>query len=249
MAGKAAGRFREAYDHDGRQRVLLDTQDAQVWPGRWNDREYRIDLIRDGKGDWFSGFVPFDAAGFDGPWDQYRPPPSPEWRLPFQKLTVLKALGLCGSIGIAEPEELIAAYHESIKPPAGELQERHAPGAKPVASEAATDPKPKPPEGPPGLNHAEKESEALANTLKLLKGCGRQSEIVRYLWDRTRREAPIATLAKDLYNIKDASLRRRLRSVRKQLERTRDNLEDERCPLRLIIAANSVQLVAAAPDK
>src|SRR5262249_37191797 len=78
----------------------------------------------------------------------------------------------------------------------------------------------------------------LAETLRKLKGCPKQVKIVRYVWDRLEREAPISQLAKDLYPRSAID-----RTVRRQLERTRESLEKKECPLRLIIAANSVQLV------
>src|SRR5262249_17252359 len=92
------------------------------------------------------------------------------------------------------------------------------------------------------IGDADKAASPLAETLALLKGCGRQVEIVRYLWDRQEKEARISAVARDLYGIRYAQLNHGLRTVRKQLERTRDNLDEKACPLCLTISANSVQI-------
>ena len=81
-----------------------------------------------------------------------------------------------------------------------------------------------------------------AETIRRLKRCTRQAELVRYLWDRTEREAELRLVAKDVFGVSDARFHARKRSVRKQLERTRDSLEAKDCPLRLVISANSVSL-------
>jgi hypothetical protein len=86
-------------------------------------------------------------------------------------------------------------------------------------------------------------SSPLAETLRALNGCQRQADIVRYLWNRTEPEAPLSVIAKDLWNARDATLNRSMPTVRKAVERTRDNLEARGCPLGIVISANSVQLV------
>jgi hypothetical protein len=85
----------------------------------------------------------------------------------------------------------------------------------------------------------------LAETLRKLKRCPRQAEVVRYLWDRCEREAPLALIAKDVFKRREASYQRGKASVRRQLERTRDRLEGDGCPLRLVISANSASLKLA----
>jgi hypothetical protein len=47
MTRQAPGRFRPACDPHARQPMLLDMRSAEVWPGRWHGREFRIDLIKD----------------------------------------------------------------------------------------------------------------------------------------------------------------------------------------------------------
>ncbi len=81
-----------------------------------------------------------------------------------------------------------------------------------------------------------------AETIRRLKRCTRQAELVRYLWDRIEREAELRLVAKHVFGVSDARFHARKRSVRKQLERTRDSLEAKDCPLRLVISANSVSL-------
>jgi hypothetical protein len=103
--------------------------------------------------------------------------------------------------------------------------------------------------GEPGERRVPELSADLLNeTLKLLKRCGTQAKVVRYLWVRKAdgMEALISLIAKDEFGISDARYENRKRSVRRQLERTRDNMERKGCPLRLIISANSVQLTAVA---
>jgi hypothetical protein len=95
--------------------VLLDTRGAKVSPGRWHGRQFRIDLIEDAEGNWFSGFYPFDAAVLGGNWDCYCAPPGE--RYAFLKLTVLEALLLCGPEDIPEPPNLVAAYEASKSAP------------------------------------------------------------------------------------------------------------------------------------
>jgi hypothetical protein len=85
----------------------------------------------------------------------------------------------------------------------------------------------------------------LVETIRRLKRCTRQIEIIRYLWNRQEREAELRLIAIDVFKVREASLLNRTRSVRRQLERTRDNLESAECPLRLFMNANSIQLVSA----
>jgi hypothetical protein len=95
------------------------------------------------------------------------------------------------------------------------------------------------------------ESTPFTETIRRLKGCGVQEKIVRYLWEREGdgREAAIRAIARDIYRVSDARYESQKRMVRKQLDRTRDSLDAKQCPLRLVISANSVQLVPAASTK
>jgi hypothetical protein len=83
----------------------------------------------------------------------------------------------------------------------------------------------------------------LSETIGKLKRSARKAELVRYLWNRPEREAELRLIALDVFNVRESSLHSRMKSVRKQVERTRDRLEQEECPLRLDISANSVRLV------
>jgi hypothetical protein len=85
-------------------------------------------------------------------------------------------------------------------------------------------------------------ADLLTGTLQRLKGCGKQADILQYLWDREAdgRGARISQVAKDLYRRGAIE-----KTARRQLERTRDKLEGERCPLRLFISGNSVRLTRA----
>jgi hypothetical protein len=76
-----------------------------------------------------------------------------------------------------------------------------------------------------------------------LKRSARKAELIRYLWDRPEREAELRQVAIDVFKVREASLHNRMKSVRRQVERTRDHLEREECPLRLDISANSVRLI------
>jgi hypothetical protein len=99
------------------------------------------------------------------------------------------------------------------------------------------------------LRPAAPPADPLGETIRLLKGCGKQAKIVRYLWTCVGREALIETIAKDLYNARDAMLRRVVPTVRRQVERNRDSLDAKKAPLRLIISANGAQLVDATPGE
>jgi hypothetical protein len=88
-------------------------------------------------------------------------------------------------------------------------------------------------------------SSPFVGTLERLKRCTRQIEIVRYLRDRPEHEAELKQIAIDVFRVREAHLGSRMKSVRKQIERTRENLDSEGCPLRLVINANSVRLVSA----
>jgi hypothetical protein len=100
-------------------------------------------------------------------------------------------------------------------------------------------------EHPPA--QTEKTVDPFWETIHLVKGCGKQVKIVEYLWKLSERKAPIDTIAKDVYRVRDAELLRAVPNVRRQLERTRDNLDSKEAPLRLIIAANWVHLDEARP--
>jgi len=83
----------------------------------------------------------------------------------------------------------------------------------------------------------------LSETIGKLKGSPRKAELVRYLWDRSEREAELKLVAIDIYKARESSLHNRMKTVRRQVERTRVYLEGNGCPLRLVVSANSVLLV------
>jgi hypothetical protein len=120
-------------------------------------------------------------------------------------------------------------------------------------TEAAADQQARPPEGEPAgpANplQPEKAADPIGETIRLLKRCSKQARILRYLCNCTGREALIETIAKDLYNARDATLYDALPTVRRQVERTRDSLDAKKAPLRLIISASCVQLVHATPGE
>ena len=87
------------------------------------------------------------------------------------------------------------------------------------------------------------ETSPLAETISKLKGCRLQVEIVRYLGARQHDGfTPLDQVAIDVFKVGQARLRSKEKTVRRQLERTRDNLVQKDCPLRLDISGNTVRL-------
>ncbi len=94
------------------------------------------------------------------------------------------------------------------------------------------------------------ETSPIAETIRRLKGCPSQAKLVQYLW--ARRHEDVATLdqvATEVFRVRTANLRSGIKDVRRQVDRTRDNLEKRDCPLRLVVAANTVQLTTARPPQ
>ena len=87
---------------------------------------------------------------------------------------------------------------------------------------------------------------SLSKTIARLKGSPLKAELVRYLWGRPDREAELRQVAIDVSETREASLNnKRMRSLRRQVERTRGLLEERGCPLRLAIGDNMVRLIEA----
>ena len=94
------------------------------------------------------------------------------------------------------------------------------------------------------------ETSPFAETIRRLKRCPSQAKLVRYLWER--RHEGVATLdqvATEVFGVRVANLHAGIKDVRRQVGRTRDNLDKRDCPLRLVVAANTVQLTTARPPQ
>ena len=94
------------------------------------------------------------------------------------------------------------------------------------------------------------ETSPFAETIRRLKRCPSQAKLVRYLWER--RHEGVATLdqvATEVFGVRVANLHAGIKDVRRQVDRTRDNLDKRDCPLRLVVAANTVQLTTARPPQ
>lgn len=85
----------------------------------------------------------------------------------------------------------------------------------------------------------------LLETVRKLGRATRQVEIIRFLWKREGREADLKTITEQVFKVRPAREFYGYRTARRQLERTRDNLEALGCSLRLSVSRSSVQLVDA----
>jgi hypothetical protein len=84
-------------------------------------------------------------------------------------------------------------------------------------------------------------SAPLAKTVRLLERAPRQIEIVKFLAGRMGQRIPLREITQKLCRANEPT-RERVRTMRKQCERTRNALNDKVCPLRLFIQENSVWL-------
>jgi hypothetical protein len=86
----------------------------------------------------------------------------------------------------------------------------------------------------------------IEKTAELLGKAVRMIEFVRFLSLWEKRKADIDTIVRQFYSHKSVDKQRRL-TARRHSERTRDKLEAKRCPLRLKISGNVVQLIDTDP--
>jgi hypothetical protein len=91
-----------------------------------------------------------------------------------------------------------------------------------------------------------KTADAIEQTAVMLGKADRQIAVVRYLAGRDNRQATLKDIDKDVYK-RLSGKPSNIRNVRRQAEKTRDNLADKRCPLRLDISQNTVRLIDAEP--
>jgi hypothetical protein len=89
--------------------------------------------------------------------------------------------------------------------------------------------------------------DSVNTTVILLGKAARQIDLVQFLAPRENRSAELRTVAKEVFKRRFPEDKKTIRSVRRQVERTRDNLADNDCPLRLRISGNAVRLIEADP--
>ena len=149
-------------------------------------------------------------------------------------------------MGRSTPQNAESACREERVPRPGPRSAPDTDAARPAPPTERNNPS-KAPGAAASPDGAAKPPDPLAETICLLKGCTRQAELVCYLWER--RHGGVTTLnqvATEVFKVTPARLSFRIKNVRTQVGRTRKNLEQKDCPLRLAVAANTVRLVPAA---
>ncbi len=238
-----------------RRVVLINLAAGKMWLGEWCGLVYQPVLFRTPDGRWFCA-----RSTLDG----YQTPPGCPRDVEFLELNDEQALFWFTKHKIDAPPDLIEAYKSSMarwvasqadqpagttNPPTAASTPRLGPQAPPDTEAAGpTPPVGNQPSKAPGAaadpEGATEPSDPLAETISKLKGCGRQVEIVRYLGGRLHDGfIPLEQVAIEVFKVREASLRSCEKTVRRQVERTRDNLVKKACPLRLDISANTLRLI------
>jgi hypothetical protein len=237
-----------------RRVVLINLAGGKKWLDDWCGLEYQPVLFRTLDGRWFCA-----RSTIDG----YQTPPNCPRDVEFLELNDKQALFWFTKHKIDAPPDLIEAIKSSMggsnlsqtDPPveAPNLPAVSEPDPGPQAPPDTEAAGPTPPAGnqpskTPGAaadpEGATEPSDLLAETISKLKRCRRQVEIVSYLGARQHDGfIPLDQVAIAVFKVPQASLRSGEKTVRRQVERTRGNLVQKACPLRLDISANTVRLI------
>jgi hypothetical protein len=92
----------------------------------------------------------------------------------------------------------------------------------------------------------DKSTDAIEQMAIMLGKAKRQIELLRFLAKRTKREATLEEIDRDVHR-RTTAKPRNIRNVRRQIEKTRDNWADNRYPFRLHVSQNTVRLIDADP--
>jgi hypothetical protein len=220
------------------QPTVISLENAETWIGPLIGGFFQPLLVRLPDGRWFVGRLGYEGTvGCMNPDGGVGPKNLPL----FQELAPIDIPLWCEANGVEIPAEPVADLGRQAPPSPTASPAYARPAAARSADESGIVVQP----ATVADGQIDEPARLLADTFRCLKRCRVQAEIVRYLWGRPDREAPLDMIASDVYRVRPASLNQRDKTVRKAVERTRDNLEKQDSPLRLIITANSVQLVHA----